>query len=270
MPAPGEPPRDLPPDPADLPGGPADLPGGPADLPGGPAALPGGPADLSGRPEAPVEAPAEAPLVPQPRELRALVPFEIAGVLAVAIVPLPGIMPVALPLIVAASASRWIRRRDWGQLMQADGWTVAVGAAAGLAALAIAVIAGTPFVEVMSGRAVEWSAFPIVRGNASQLVLVAMVVILIAIFSELALRGWIVERVLELSPGPPVLPVLVGALAEALVTPGDLVVRIGAGVFGAGLGWIYVAAGRRVVAPIYARAAFSLAAVALEALRLIG
>jgi hypothetical protein len=154
--------------------------------------------------------------------------------------------------------------------MRADRWTVAVGASAGLAALAAALVAGTPFVEQMSGRAVEWSAFPVVRGSASQLVVVALIVIAMAIASELALRGWIVERMLELSPGPPVLPVLVGAIVEALVTPGDLAVRIGAGVFGAGLGWIYVAAGRNVVAPICASSAFGLAAVTLEALRVIG
>jgi hypothetical protein len=154
--------------------------------------------------------------------------------------------------------------------MRADGWTAAGSAAAGLAALGIAIVAGTPFVELMSGRAVEWPAFPVVRGSASQLLLVALVVIAMAVASELALRGWIVERVLELSPGPPVLPVLVGAIAEALVTPGDLAARIGAGLFGAGLGGIYVAAGRSVLAPICARGAFSLGAIVLEALRVIG
>jgi membrane protease YdiL (CAAX protease family) len=198
------------------------------------------------------------------------VPFEIAAGLALAIVPLPGAMPIALPLLVVATASRWARRRDWAQLMRADRWTVAVGVAAGLAGLAIALVAGSPFVELMSGRTVEWSAFPVVRGSASQLVVVALIVIAMAIASELALRGWIVERLLELSPGPPVLPVLVGAIAEALVTPGDLAVRIGAGAFGAGLGWIYAASGRSVIAPICARSAFALAAVALESLRLIG
>lgn len=197
-------------------------------------------------------------------------PFEVAAVLALAIAPLPEALPVALPLLVVASASRWLRGRDWGQLLHGGAGQAAVGAAAGLAALAIAVLAGTPFIELMSGRTVEWSGFPIVRGSPSQLVVVALIVIAMATASELALRGWIVERVLELSPGPPVLPVLVGAIAEAVVTPGDLASRIGAGVFGAGLGWIYVAAGRSVVAPISARIAFGLAAVCLEALRLIG
>jgi hypothetical protein len=205
-----------------------------------------------------------------PRELRGLVPFEVAAVLGLAIAPLPDALPVALPLLVAATLSRWVRRRDWAQLMHADGRTAAVAAGAGLVALAAAVLAGTPLAEALTGRGVEWSAFPIVRGNAGQLVLVALVVIALAIASELALRGWIVERLLELSPGPPILPVLVGAIAEALVTPGDVTVRLGAGLFGAGLGWIHVAAGRSVIAPICARLAFALGAVTLEALRVVG
>jgi len=205
----------------------------------------------------------------EPRALRNLVPFEVAAFVALAIAPLPEVVPIALPLVVLATASRWARRRSWDELLHGRG-TGGVGVAAGLGALAIAVVAGTPFVELMSGRAVEWSAFPIVRGNVSQAVLVALIVIAMAIATELALRGWIVERVRELSPGPPILPVLVGACAEALVTRGDLAARIGAGLFGIGLGWMYVAAGRSVIAPICARIAFSLGAVALEALRVVG
>ena len=205
----------------------------------------------------------------EPRELRTLVPFEVAAVVALAIAPLPEVVPIALPLVVLATASRWARRRSWDELLQGRG-TGGVGVAAGLGALAIAVVAGTPFVELMSGRSVEWSAFPIVRGNVSQAVLVAIIVSAMAIATELALRGWIVERVLELSPGPPISPVLVGACAEALVTRGDLAARIGAGLFGVGLGWMYVASGRSVIAPICARIAFSLGAVALEALRVVG
>lgn len=204
------------------------------------------------------------------RELRGLVPFEVAAVLAVAVAPLPEALPAAVPMLAAASVSRWLRRRSWDERMPAGGGRAGPSTLAGLAALAVALVAGTPVVEVLTGRAVEWSVFPIVRGNPTQLALVAMIVIAMSIASELALRGWIVERMLELSPGPPVLPVLVGAIAEAAVTRGDLATRIGAGVFGLGLGWMYVAAGRSVVAPICARMAFGLGAVVLEALRVIG
>ena len=68
----------------------------------------------------------------------------------------------------------------------------------------------------------------------------------------------------------PFLPVMCGAVAEAIVTPGDAVARLGAGLFGAGLGWMYVASGRSIVAPVLARIAFFGGAVILEALQLIG
>ena len=206
----------------------------------------------------------------EPRELRSLVPLEVAAIVIVAVAPLPEVMPVALPLVVIATASRWLRRRSWDQLLQSRRGTAAVGFAAGVAALVIALVAGTPFVEAMSGRAVEWSAFPIVRGNVSQGVLVSLIVVAMAVATELALRGWVVERVLELSPGPAILPVLIGAIAEGVVTRGDFAVRVGAALFGLGLGWMYVAAGRSLVAPICARVGFALGAVALEGLRVIG
>jgi len=111
--------------------------------------------------------------------------------------------------------------------------------------------------------------FPVVRGSAMHLVLVALIEIALAVAWELSLRGWIVERLRELSPGPPVLPVVVGAIADAILAPGDLAVRIGAGLFGVGLGWMYVA-GRGAIAPICARIGFALGALLLEAVRLIG
>jgi hypothetical protein len=206
---------------------------------------------------------------PEPRELRGLVPFEVAAVLALAIVPLPDAVPVAAPLLALASASLWLRGRNWGQVVGASGFSAAVGAAAGLAALVIALVAGAPFVELVSGRTVEWSTFPPVRGSGAQLVTVALIEIALAIAWELSLRGWIVQRVRELSSSPPILAILVGAIAEALLVPGDVAARIGAALFGAGLGWMYIASGG-ALAPICARLAFVLGAVLLEALQLIG
>ena len=192
--------------------------------------------------------------------------------LAIALVPIPGVVPLALPLVVAGSISRSLRGRSWNEVMQGGGTRVMVGFAAGALALGIALVLGNQSLNVLYAGAGDQIVAVIDlagTGQTSALVIAVVAIALIAFATELALRGWIVERVLELSPGSPVLPVIVGALAEALVTPGDAPVRISAAVFGAGLGWIYVAGGRSVVAPACARALFQCGAVTLEALRLV-
>jgi CAAX prenyl protease-like protein len=204
---------------------------------------------------------------------RGLVPFEVAAVLVAAVVAPLLPVPVVLPLLAVAAFARWLAGRP---LLAVRGplWYAAVGAGAGLAGLALAVVAGAPAAEALTDRAVVWSAFPIVRGNPNALVGVAVVVIASAAASELVLRGWIVERVLELGPesddpGQAVLAVLVGGLAEALLTAGSFDARIGGALFGIALGWMYVAGGRNLAAPLAARVAFSLGALALEAARLV-
>jgi len=200
-------------------------------------------------------------------ERRGLVPVEVAAVLAVAAIPWPDALPIALPLFVAASLARWVRGRSWNEVVRGPASRALIGALAGLVALALALVAATPVIEGGSQRAIEWTQFPLARGNAQMFAFASLQVMLLAVAWELALRGWIVERVLELSPGPPTLPVLVGAFAEAIVMPGDGPARIGAMILGIGLGAMYVAGGRSVVAPIAARAAFGLGALILETLR---
>jgi len=200
--------------------------------------------------------------------MRGLVPIEVAAVIAVAVAPWPDAIPVALPLIVVATIARLVRGRSWGELMKPGG--AGIAAVAGLAALGIGVALGTPLVEQLTGRGVEWSRFPVVRGNTTNLIAVLLVVGATSIAAELALRGWIVERVLELSRAPAVLAILVGGVAEALLVDGDLAARLGGGAFGCGLGWMYVASGRNLAVPLCARLAFQLGATVLESLRLVG
>ena len=204
-----------------------------------------------------------------PAAARRLVPLELAAVLAIAAYyalrdPL---VPVVAPLFLVATMSCWARGRSWADAVRGSRY-LAIGAAAGLVALAAALLAGTPLVE-LSGRGVEWSQYPIVRGSPHQLFSVALLVAISAVAAELALRGWIVERALELGASTRV-AVAVGALAEGIVWPGELAARAGAAIFGTGLGWMYVAAGRRAGAPIAARVMFGLGAVLLEGLRLVG
>jgi len=191
-------------------------------------------------------------------------------VLAIAVIPFPEIVPAALPMLIVATGARWARGRSWAEVVRGGGFPAVVGALAGALALALAVVVGSQGMSALSQRSIEWSEHPIVRGNLGLVVIVGVYVAVTALAAELALRGWIVERMLELSPGSPILPVFVGSLAEAATTPGDVTTRLGAGLFGAGLGWLYVKSGRSVVAPICARVSFQSGAVVLEALRLVG
>jgi hypothetical protein len=202
-----------------------------------------------------------------PREMRSLVPVEVAVVVAASLIALP--VPTVVPLLIAASLSLWLRGRSWGGVFKGPAVYAVVGLVAGAAALVLALFVSTPLVEAVTDFAVQWSMYPVVRGSGGTAIMVAIVVAISAVAAELVLRGWLVERVLELR-GHPVLAILAGAIAEALISDGDLGMRIGAGMFGLGCGWMYVAGGRSVVAPICARLVFSVGALALEALRMIG
>lgn len=200
--------------------------------------------------------------------------------IAASLVALP--IPVVIPLLVAASLSLWLRGRSWLAVLRGPGLHAAIGAAAGALGLAISLALGTPLVERVTGGAVQWSMYPIVRGSPGAFVTVAILVAVGALAAELVLRGWIVERVLELR-GPPALAVVAGAVAEALLVfpvaggdpgplgiDGDLTARIGAGTFGLAMGGMYVAAGRSALAPLCARMTFALGALVLEAAQLVG
>lgn len=187
--------------------------------------------------------------------------LEAIAVIAIALVPWPAAISVALPLVIAAAASRWLRHQA---VISGATWRGAArGALAGAGAVAIAIAVSTDDLAALSQRSFEWSQQAISGHDPLQFAIVAVHVAVVALAMEVALRGWIVERVLELSPGSPVLPIMTGAFAEAAVTPGSLAGRIGIGVFAIGLGWLYCAR-RDVAAPIAARVVFQLAALFSE------
>lgn len=189
-------------------------------------------------------------------------PLEITIVIAIAVFPFPEALSVGLPLAIAATLSRWVRGRTWGELMTGGRERVAIGALVGVAALVIAAVLFRRF----DVAAVDWWLAPAARADVGRLAMALATVGAIAAAMELAMRGWIVERMLELSPGPAVLPIVTGGLAEAIVTPGPPTARIGAALFGIGLGALYVAGGRSLVAPVLARVTFAVGAVVVEAL----
>lgn len=226
--------------------------------------------------------------------------------IGIAVAPIPDRIPIALPLVVAATIARWVRGRAWAEVVtdgfgagsdpvagsEPAGGHARVGASIGngrrtLVGIVVGVIA--LIVAAIASRGSEWSEYGIVRGNSTLLVVILIQVAVTAMAAELALRGWIVERVLELAqpseseervsdsprasssdrmPGVTLLAVLIGAIAEAVITPGDVSARLAAGLFGAGFGWLYIVGGRNVMTPIAARVAFQTGAVLIEALRL--
>ena len=203
-------------------------------------------------------------------ERRGLVPVEITVLLLAAIVaswdpPPLGAIPIMLPLMVAASVARWACGKSFGAVVRGPASYLGIATLAGLGALLLALALGTPIAEAMTSRPVVWASFPMVRGNASALWTVAVIVTALAAASELVLRAWLVERVLELG-GSATMAILVGAIAEALLVPGPLEARFGGFVMGLALGWMYVAAGRNVAVTIVARLAFGLGALVLEML----
>jgi hypothetical protein len=204
---------------------------------------------------------------------RGLVPFEIAAILAATILtawdpPPLGVIPVMVPLLMAASAARWACGRSFGAVVRGPASYVAIGAAAGVVALVLAIVIGSPIAESLSERAVTWSAYPMVRGNLNAFIAFAVVVSAIAVATELVLRGWIVERVLELG-GSTGWAVVIAAFAEALLTDGPFEARLGGFIVGLGLGSMYVAAGRNLAVTVAARLTFGLGALLLEVLRIV-
>lgn len=196
------------------------------------------------------------------RELRALLPVEVLVLAALVLAPLPLTVPVALPLLVAATLSRWLRGHSWRAVTHSPR-TLLGGVLAGIVALAVA----APLFGAFRVTAVEWWLVPAASGDAAQLVLALAYSIVTAVALELAVRGWILERVWELSPGPPALPIATAAALEALVLGGPAASMIGAALFGIGLGVLYVGAGRSVLASIAARATFATGAIVVEVLR---
>src|SRR5689334_3024112 len=112
----------------------------------------------------------------EPRSARNLVPFEVLAVLAIAIAPLPDPLPAAVPLLVVGSLSRWLRGRSWADVVRGPSARAWAGAAAGALALGFALLGGTPAIEALGGRAIEWSAHPMVRGNAALFAMAAVYV----------------------------------------------------------------------------------------------
>lgn len=176
---------------------------------------------------------------------------------------------VLIGMFVVASVAMWLRKRSWTSVLHGSPLLAGVGAIAGLVGLGLAVVLGTPLAEALTEQAVQWSMYPIVRGSTQSFAVIALLVGVGSLVGELVIRGafvdWLLER--RLAPVP---AVLLGGFGDALVTSGDVTARLGASMFGIAMGWMFVAAGRSALPAICANVAFSVGALALEALRVVG
>ena len=197
---------------------------------------------------------------------RAWFAVELVAIAAIAIAPVP--LPAACALVVA-SVSLWARGRSWFEATPAPAELVPIGVVCGAVALVIALWISEP-IAIVTGRAVEWTQYAVVRGSPQAFVMVAIVVGAQAIAIEMALRGWLVPRVIDLFPiGGVPLAIAASGIAEAAITPGHMWTRIGAYTIGTGSTLLFIGAGRRLAAPIACRLTFELGAVLITALRLV-
>lgn len=186
--------------------------------------------------------------------------------------------PFGIGLALAlATALRMLDGAAWWRAADRDARAEVIGGGAlvGALALLLALALSAPIADA-TARSVEWSQLPVVRGSALQAATLAAVVIAVALAAELTLRRWWLEavaaalgtagvgRVGAIAGG-----VVAAAALEAAIAPlpGD---RLGVAIYGAGLGVIYVGAGRRLGASLAARVVFEVGALALQALLLVG
>ncbi len=199
---------------------------------------------------------------------------EIAAVLAAVV--LGGkwalmLLLVAGSVVLALRGGRWFEARD---TRDGAGWVALGGVLVGLAGLAAA-WAIAPGVLDVTGRAVEWSTDPVVRGSASLAATLMVVTVAFGLAAELVFRRWLLDRVAAavVGTGEPrhvglAAGVLVAAVIEAAVSPAGEGLRLGTALMAGGLGAVYVTSGGRLVACLGARLAFELGAIAVQALRL--
>lgn len=197
---------------------------------------------------------------------RPLLAVEAVAVLACLVIPWP--VPAVLPLLVVASVARYARGQSWAAVSGGGAARWLVGVGVGIVALGLAVAVAGPVVEALGDRPVLWTGGP-VRGSAPTLIAVALLVVASAAAAELALHGYVLERIAALSPGSPGLPIAVAAVVEAAATPGALAARAGALLVGGVLGALYWTGGRSVAAPLGARLGFGLGVIVLELLRVV-
>lgn len=171
---------------------------------------------------------------------------------------------VVLPLLVAASASLWLRKSSWidvGLDIDDDTLKVAgIGLVLGAAAQFLTLLIVKPELENLAGRAVELNHLPPLRGNAGILVNSILLTWATVLAAEMVFRGFLIHRVAELVKDKVVAHgvgvVISAGLFAWVVGGGRLEGIVGGFIAGLGYGYLYLACGRRLVLPIAFHGAF--------------
>lgn len=195
--------------------------------------------------------------------------FELAAIAAIALLGLP--LPAAGALLIVAAISLALGGERFAEVGPA--WTIGAGVAVGAAAAVTVVLAAAPLLESAGGVPVAFTIAPVVRGNAGVFLAAAILAGAVAVAGELALRGWLLPRLLRLGLAP-ALAIAAVALVEVAVTPGAWPQRAGAAAIGVGASLLATAGAppgqARVGAPIAAAVTLQVLLLAVEWQKLRG
>ena len=205
--------------------------------------------------------------------------IEVAVLAVVPWLPLP--VPAAVPLLVLAALSLWLRGKGFaevGLVATPRAWPhVAIGVVLGVAAFIASSALVGPAAR-LAGLGVDFNHLPPVRDNGSVLLSALLLAWAGAAAAEMVFRGYVLDRLagdLRLSSFT---AVLVGAALYgwALAAgqdpgqdPGSLARVAGAALMGVGYGALYFAAGRNLLLPIAFHGAFESTNLLLLYLRLL-
>ena len=185
--------------------------------------------------------------------------LEATALAAIALVALP--VPVGGAMLLVAALSLALGGERFAEV--GPPWTVGVGMLVGAVAAATVVLAAAPLLAGASGLPVAFTVAPMVRGNSSVFIAVAILGAVTTLAGELALRGWLLPRLRRLGLTPWVAIAAV-VLVEAALTPGPWPQRAGVATIGLGASVLSVAAGGRIGAPIAAAVTLQVLLLAVE------
>lgn len=183
-------------------------------------------------------------------------------------------MSPLIGLLVLASASLLARNKGWSDagLRADDGVELVVTSGIVLGALALVAVAWLwgPALENLSGRAVELNHLPPLRGYAGLLATAVILAVAGAFASEMVFRGYVFERIRELTDSDALAIVASAALYAAVIADHGLAPTLGAMAMGIGYGLMYLAGGRNLAMPIAFHCSFESTNLVLIYLKAVG